>query len=60
MDGEGKKGTRGATKMIGLTKVSHRNHLEIQFNECGNAIVPNRVQFVSYVRLMIQIIMFIF
>ena len=48
MGGEGKNGTRGTTKMTGLTKVSHRNHLEIQFNERGNAIGANRVQFASY------------
>ena len=49
MGGEGKKGTRDATKMTGLTKVSHQNCLAIEFNECGSVIGPNRAQFVSYV-----------
>ena len=60
MGGEGKKGTRSATKMTGLTKSSLRNHLDIQFNEVGNPIGPNKIQFVSYIGIMIQIIMRIF
>ena len=60
MGGEGKKGTLGETKMTGLIKFSHRNHLDIQFNKVGNPIEPNRAQFVSYVGIMIQTIMCIF
>ncbi len=53
MGGEAKnKGTRGATKMTGLTKSSHRNRLSIQFDEIGNPIGPNRAQFVSYVGML--------
>ena len=60
MGGDEKNGTRGATKMIGLTKSSNRNLLDIQFNEVGNPIGPNIVEFVSYVCMMIQTIMCIF
>ena len=53
MSKEGKsKGTRGATKMTGLTNSSHRNHLNIQFDRVGNPIGPNRAQFVSYVGML--------
>ena len=53
MGKEGKsKSTRGATKMIGLTKSSHRNRLNIQFDGVGNPIGPNRAQFVSYVGML--------
>ena len=48
------------TKMTGLTKSSHRNRLDIQFDEVGNPIGPNRGQFVSYLGMMIQTIMCIF
>ena len=53
MSKEGKgKGTRGATKMNGLTKSSHQNRLPIQFDGVGNPIGPNRAQFVSYVGML--------
>ena len=60
MGGEGNKGTRRVTNMAGLTKLSHQNHLEIEFNECGSAIRPNISQFVSYIGMMIQTIMCVF
>ena len=61
MGGEGKnKGTPGATKMIGLTKSSHRNHLDIEFDDVGNPIGPNRVQFVSYVCMLWFTLLFVF
>ena len=60
MGREGKKGIWGATKMTGLTKSTHWNHLEIQFDEVGNPIGPNRAQFVTYLGMMIQTIMCIF
>ena len=53
MGKEGKnKGTRGATEMTGLTKSSHRNRLNIQFDGVENPIGPNRAQFVSYVGML--------
>ena len=53
MGGEGKnKGTRGVTKMTGLTKSSHQNRLSIQFDGVGNPIGPNRAQFVSYLGML--------
>ena len=60
MGGERKKSTRGAIKMNGLSKSSHRNCLDIQFDEVGNPIGLNRAQFVSYLGMMIQTIMCIF
>ena len=58
MGGEGKNGTREVAKMIRATKISHRNRLAIDFNEHRSAIRPNRVQFVSYVSMLIQTIMY--
>ena len=46
------KGTQGATKMTGLTKSTHQNHLNIPFDGVGNPIGPNRAQFVSYVGML--------
>ena len=60
MGGEGKKSTRGATKMTTLTRLSHRNRLPIQFEELGNSIGPNKVPFTSYVGMLIQTIMCVF
>ena len=61
MSKEGKsKGTRGATKMTGLTKSSHRNRLPIQFDGVGNPIGPNRVQFVSYVGMLLFKLLYLF
>ena len=61
MGGEGKnKGTRSAIKMTGLTKSSHRNRLHIQFDDVGNPIGPNRVQFMSYVGMLRFKLLFVF
>ena len=60
MGGEGNKGIGGATKMIGLIKLSHQNLLEIEFNERGSSIGQNGAVFVTYVGIMIQTIMCVF
>ena len=61
MGREGKnKGTQDATKMTRSTKSSHRNRLDIQFNDVGNPIGPNRVQFMSYIGMLWFKLLFVF
>ena len=59
MSGEEKKGTRGTTKMIQLTKLAHQNHLNVQFDNLENSIGRNRIKFNSYIgMIIIQIILY--
>ena len=53
MSGEEKKGTRGATKMTELTKLAHKNCLNVQFDNLGNSIGRNRIKFNSYLSLIL-------
>ena len=60
MSGEEKKGTRGVTKITSLMILSHLNRLAIDFDKRENAIRPNKAQFINYVSMLIQTIMYVF